>query len=240
VSDRSSTRVLVAVVGVIAVAAFAFAVLLPLIGRLGCEDAEQPAFDTVRCDGERGAGWRSLQSVLFVASAALVVAGIVVALRRARFRPLLLSLAGVAVALCAGAINGIELGDKTVPKLEMRLLDEACSVPCEEGIAVSVTVDREAELTLGLGPARFRDIGSRQYSSSIVGERDAVTDVDAGTHELSVTGEILNPPAQRGPLPAGLYEVHVTARPQDSGHQEDAESGTQTRRVRITSGTGTP
>jgi hypothetical protein len=132
------------------------------------------------------------------------------------------------------AIDGIELGDKPVPRLtEVRLIDDGCRVPCSNGIRVAVTVDRPAEVELHLGPARFRDIGGRQYSSRIAGESGATAGVDAGTHELSVVGEILNPPRQRGPLPAGDYEVDVTARPQDAGNQERQEHGPIARRVTI-------
>jgi hypothetical protein len=98
---------------------------------------------------------------------------------------------------------------------------------------VAVTVDLAAEVELGLGPARFRDIGSRQYSSRIVGKPGATAEVDAGRHEFRVTGEILNPPRQRGPLPPGDYEVDVTARPQDAGNQERQSNKPITRRVTI-------
>jgi hypothetical protein len=235
VSERTK-RVAIFLLAAAAVAAFVLVGLLWLISRLGCEDAEEAALQTVACDSERGGGWRTVQSALLLVCLAAVVAGAALALRRARFTPLLLSAAGVVGAFLALVlINDIKLGDKPVPRLEeVRVVDQSCAVPCREGVRVSVTVDREAELTLGLGPARFRDIGSRQYSSNLVGDSDAIAEVDAGTHELRVTGEILNPPSQRGPLPPGDYEVDVTARPQDAGTQEDAEAGPVKRRVTIT------
>jgi hypothetical protein len=108
-----------------------------------------------------------------------------------------------------------------------------CEVPCRDGVRVAVTVDRAAEVELGLGPARFRDIGSRQYSSRIVGKPGATAEVGAGSHEFSVTGAILSPPRQRGPHPPGDYEVDVTARPQDAGNQERQSNEPITRRVTI-------
>ncbi len=233
-SDRRK-RLAILLLAACAVALY-LAVLLFFVGaRLGCEDAEQAAFDTVGCDSERGSGWRAVQSALLAATGLGVLVGAVVAFSRRRFLPLAVpAVAIVPVFVAVGVIDGIELGDKPVPRVtEVRLIDRSCRVPCRDGIRVAVTVDLSAEVELHLGPARFEDIGSRQYSSRIVGEPGATAEVDAGRHEFRVTGEILNPPGQRGPLPPGDYEVDVTARPQDAGNQRRQSGEPIARRVTI-------
>jgi hypothetical protein len=229
VSDRyrRALIILLAIGAGIVFLTFAFLVSSPGIT---CEDAEDAAFDTVRCDPERGAGWRTLRSAIVLTTGAALLFGAVRALHRARFMPLIVPVAASIPAFVVGAIGRIELGEKPLPRVtEVRLLDNACTVPCAGGIRAVVTVDRPAEVELRLGPARFEDIGDRQYGSEVEGDPE----VGAGTHELRVRGEIRNPPHERGPLPAGDYELVVTARPQDAGQQWPQSHPPVERRVTI-------
>jgi hypothetical protein len=94
---------------------------------------------------------------------------------------------------------------------------------------VTFTLDREAEVDFGLGPARFEDIGGRQYASGRVGQPlepgAQPVDYEAGTHTARVAGRIVNPPEERGPLPAGDYELELEVRAKDSGNQAAADRG---------------
>ena len=233
-SDRLK-RILIGLLALAALFVFVFLAFLFLATGITCEDAEEAAFDTVRCDTERGAGWRALQTALVLGAGLGLLYGIARAISRARFLPLVVG-ATVANAtfFVVGLIDDIELGDKPVPRVtQVRLLDTACSVPCADGIRASVTVDRDAEVELRLGPARFEDIGDRQYNSEMDGHPDGSAEVDAGTHEFRVRGAIINPPSERGPLPAGPYDLEVTARPQNAGNQRDQRREPVKRRVTI-------
>lgn len=228
-------RILIGLLALGALLVFAILAFLFLATGITCEDAEDAAFDTVRCDTERGGGWRALQWALVLGAALALLLGVARAVSRTRLLPLVI---GAAVALAAflavGRIDDIELGDEPVPKVtQVRLLDTECRVPCADGVRASVTVDREAELDVSLGPARFEDIGDRQFRTTVAGHPQDGARVGAGTHELRVSGAIVNPPAERGPLPPGDYELTVTARPPEAGNQRNQRSEEVERSVTI-------
>jgi hypothetical protein len=222
VSDTAK-RLLVGAIALAALGLFFLGGLLWLGSSLGCEDAETRAFDTVRCDDERGAWWVRLQALLFLGSALGCLVGVVWGMVKPSLLPPSVSLAVALPAMMATlAIQGVRVGDKTEPRLtNVRAGD--CSAPCREGIPVTFTLDRDAEVDFHLGPARFEDIGGRQYASGAVGQPiepgAQPLDFDAGSHRARVTGRIVNPPAERGPLPRGDYELDVDARPRNSGNQ---------------------
>jgi hypothetical protein len=226
-NTRVTKRLLVAALALVAVGLFALAAFVWLAGSLGCEDAEDVAFDTVRCDGERGRWWTWLQALLFLGSALACMVCVVWGFARATLRAPAVAVALSVPALVAVvAIQGVRVADKAEPKLSnVRAGD--CRVPCRGGLPVTFTLDRDAEVDFHLGPARFEDIGGRQYASGAVGrpiEPGAQpVDFEAGTHTTRVTGRIANPPAERGPLPAGEYELDVQTRAVDSGNQGPAD-----------------
>jgi len=206
------------------------------VGRLGCEDADQEDFDTVRCDSERGVDWTAFEWVLWGLALVLLIGGLVWSLRRASYVGVLASAAAiVATVIAVFAIEGIELGEKEVPRVtDFDLIDTECRAPCSKGLRVLVSTNEDAELHLSIGPLDFDDIGGRQYNDLVDGKDTGEgIDVDAGTHHFNVGGEIVNPPAERGPLPPGEYRIEVYARPQDAGNQENASSEPMTETVVI-------
>ena len=216
----TTKRLLVGAIALAALGLFFLGGLLWLGSSLGCEDAETPAFDTVRCDDERGAWWVRLQALLFLGSALGCLVGVVWGMVKPSLRPpsVVLALALPAV-IATLAIQGVRVGDKTEPQLT-NVRAGGCEAPCTAGVPVTFTLDRHAEVEFHLGPARFEDIGGRQYGS---GARGQPLELDAGRHSARVPGRIVNPPAERGPLPAGDYELDVQARPVNSGNQGDAD-----------------
>ena len=228
--SNTNKRLLVGVIALVAVAMFLLAGFLWLAGSLGCEDAENAAFDTVRCDRERGEWWTRLQGLLFFGSALACLGCVVWGLIKPSLRVPSVALALSAPALIATvAIQAVRVTDKAEPKLSNVSAGD-CEAPCRAGLPVTFTIDRDAEVDFHLGPARFEDIGGRQYASGAVGQPiepgGQPIDFEAGTHTARVTGRIANPPEERGPLPAGDYELDVQAGPPDSGNQgaEDRRS----------------
>src|SRR5918999_1650668 len=94
----------------------------------------------------------ALPSAIVLTTGAALLFGAVRALDGARFVPLIVPVAASIPAFVAvGAIDRIELGEKPLPRVtEVRLLDNACTVPCAGGIRAAVTVDRPAEVELRL------------------------------------------------------------------------------------------
>lgn len=234
--STTTRRVGIVLAAIAAAAFYVCAFVVFAIGRVGCEDAEEPDWHTVRCDSERGANWTTFEWVLWGLALVVLIAGLVWSLKRARFAGVLLSAAVVVAAVVAiFAIEDKELGDQQVPEVTgVEVLNTECEVPCSEGFKVRVTTDIDAQLQLGIEPANFDDIGGRQYNDLVDGEDAGEgADVDAGTHEFAIGGEIINPPAERGPLPAGEYELVIYARPQNAGNQEEASSDEIKRPVTI-------
>ena len=228
-------RILIGLLALGALLVFVILAFLFLATGITCEDAEDAAFNTVRCDTERGAGWRALQTALVLGAGLALLLGVVRAVSRTSFLPLLI---GAAVALVAflvvGRIDEIELGDRPVPRVtQVRLLDAECEVPCSDGFRASISVDRDAELELSVGPVRFEDIGDSQYETTVEGHGVRTAEVDEGTHELGFSSEIIGPPDDIGPLPPGDYELSVRARPQDAGNQREQTSEAVERRLTV-------
>ncbi len=224
------------VIALVAVGMFLLAGFLWLAGSLGCEDADDAAFGTVRCDRERGEWWTRLQGLLFLGSALACLGCVVWGLVKPSIRAPSVAL-GLSLPALIGvvAIQGVRVADKAEPRLS-GVRAGGCEAPCRDGLPVTFTLDRDAEVDFHLGPARFEDIGGRQYASGAVGrpiEPGAQPlDFDAGTHTAHVTGRIANPPEERGPLPAGAYELDVKASARDSGNQGAADRRSVPVRIR--------
>ena len=150
----TTKRLLLAAIALVALGLFLLGGLLWLGGSLGCEDAETRAFDTVRCDDERGAWWVRLQALLFLGSALGCLVGVVWGMAKPSLRPPSVALAVALPAVVATvAIQGVRVGDKTEPRLA-NVRAGSCAAPCREGIPVTFTLDRAAEVDFHLGPAR--------------------------------------------------------------------------------------
>lgn len=210
-------------------AATLFALFIWVVLSVGCEDADEAMLQTVQCDSERGAGWQRLQAAIGVV---LLVGGIgatVLAVRRMSVRPLAVAALGAVVGLVAiFQINDVELGDAPVPKLvSARVLEPVCAAPCADGVPIEFMLDRRAEVVVSVGPARYEDIGGRQYDTTLTGGKPA----DEGAYIFGkgratalAAGRIVNPPAEAGPLPPGRYVVDIHAQVLDGGSQELAAS----------------
>lgn len=237
--SETSKRLAIGALALVVLTLFVFAAFFWLLSGVGCEDAEEATLNTVQCDHERGRSWVTLQGVLILCSGAALVAGTVWGVLAARLWPLAVAVALALPALAAVfVIQGVEVSDKPLPRLSnVRLIDRGCTVPCSRGIRVAFTVDREAEVDFHLGPARFEDIGGRQYGSGVLGQEYGPTtpgvDYKPGRQVVRVGGAILNPPEQRGSLPPGDYELELVARPPEAGNQRRQSLGEVKRRVEI-------
>lgn len=238
-SDRDK-RIVIGLLAVFIGVLALVATLLLLIAPLGCLGESDGGLDrnSVLCDAERGQWWRVAQVGLVVIAWAGLVVGATRALRKAQWPPLV-AVAVVAVVAfpAAFAINGVHPGDKPIPRLSgVALMDRVCAFPCDRGVRVAFTVDRDAEVVFTLAPTR-REVRARYERlnpgpmTDLVGSEGAPLNssesFDAGLHQVRIRGLVIDlgrPGRTSRPFPPGNYTLHVIALPRRSIEREQAKA----------------